>query len=86
MWKEENFPFQTFLFSEPNYSIAASWTSQGYKIKALHRESNRVVFRKVEKNMSGYTLPRAMTDQKLPDDILYKFDKMVRQFIKEHGL
>lgn len=86
MWQEEGFPFQTLRFSEPGYNIADSWSSQGYKIKTLHRETSRVVFRKSEKNVSGITLPKALTDQKLPDEIVYKFGKIVKQFIKDNGL
>ena len=86
MWRDEGFPFQMFRFSEPNYNISYSWHSQGYAIKALHRDSNRVVFRKVRKKTSGIALPRALTEQQLPDEITYKFDKMVRQFIKDNGL
>lgn len=84
LWKEEGFPFQTFLLSERSYSIADSWRSQGYAIKALHREKNRVVFRLVEKSASGYELPTPLR-QRLPDDIRYKLDKMIRQFMKENG-
>lgn len=86
MWRDEDFPFQTFQLSAHGYCISHSWLSQGYKIKALHRETDRVVFRKIEKSTSGYTLPKALTDQRLPDEILYKFDKIVRQFIKDYGL
>ena len=86
MWRDEGFPFQMFRFSEPNYSISYSWHSQGYAIKALHRDSNRVVFRKVRKKTSGIVLPKALTEQQLPDEITYKFDKMVRQFVRDNGL
>ena len=86
MWRDEDFPFQTFQLSAHGYCISHSWLSQGYKIKALHRETDRVVFRKIEKSTSGYILPKALTDQRLPDEILYKFDKIVRQFIKDYGL
>lgn len=86
MWQDEGFPFQTFQLSDTGYCIAHSWINQGYKIKALHRESGRVVFRRSEKNTSGYTLPKALTDQRLPDEIIYKFEKIVQQFIKDYGL
>jgi len=49
MWQDENFPFHVFRFSESGYNITYSWSSQGYKIKSLHRERSRVVFRKAEK-------------------------------------
>lgn len=86
MWREEEFPFQIFRFSVPGYSISDTWTSQGYAIKKLHRESNRVVFRKIAKNTSGIMLPEALTERQLPDEITYKFDKMVRQFVRDNGL
>ena len=86
MWQDEGFPFQTFRLSDHGYCISHSWLSQGYKIKALHRETDRVVFRRIEKSTSGYILPKALTEQRLPDEVMYKFDKMVRQFIKDHGL
>ena len=31
-------------------------------------------------------LPKAMVEQQLPDEIVYKFNKMVRQFMKDNGL
>lgn len=86
MWQDENFPFHVFRFSESGYNITYSWSSQGYKIKSLHRERSRVVFRKAEKNTSGIVLPKAMVEQQLPDEIVYKFNKMVRQFMKDNGL
>lgn len=86
MWQEEGLPFHIFRFSEPNYSIAHSWSSQGYQIKALHRESERVVFRKINKNISGVILPKALTEQQLPDEVVYKLNKVLKQFIKDNGL
>lgn len=86
LWNEEGFPYQTFYFSEPDYNITHSWLSQGYTIKALHRETNRVVFRKAEKNLSQVVLPKALTERALPDEIVYKFNKLVYQFVKDNGL
>ena len=60
--------------------------SQGYSTKALHREECRVVFRKIEKDTSGIVLPKALTNRQLPDEIAYKFDRLVRQFVKDNGL
>lgn len=86
MWRDEDFPFRVFCLSEPGYNITHSWSSQGYTIKALHRERSRVVFRKVSKNTSGVVLPKAMVEQQLPDEIIYKFNQMVRQFMKDNGI
>ncbi|MDE7245626.1 MAG: hypothetical protein K2O18_16860 [Oscillospiraceae bacterium] len=33
LWEDEGFPFSTFRLTEPEYSIAYSWTSQGFRIK-----------------------------------------------------
>lgn len=86
LWNSEGFPFNTFRFSEPGHNITTAWTSQGYKIKALRLERNQVIFRREDKSISGVTLPKALTDQRLPEDIIYKFNKLVKQFIKDNGL
>ncbi len=80
------YPFHTIRFTAPEYNIIHSWTRQGYKIKALHLETNQVTFRRENKNMSGITLPKTLTDQRLPDDVAYNFQKLVKQFIKDNGL
>ena len=86
LWKKEDYPFHTIRFTAPEYNIIHSWTRQGYKIKALHLETNQVTFRRENKNMSGITLPKTLTDQRLPDDVAYNFQKLVKQFIKDNGL
>ena len=63
-----------------------SWLSQGYKIKALHLETSQVTFRREDKNTSGVVLPKALTNQRLPEEVVYKFNKMVQQFAKDYGL
>ena len=32
--------------------------------------------------MSGITLPKTLTDQRLPDDVAYNFQKLVKQLSK----
>ena len=87
MWQEEEFPFHTFQFSERNYSIVTSWTSQGYSIKALHREECRVVFRMTDdKKTAGVILPKALMQQRLPEELAYQFKRMADQFVRDHGL
>lgn len=86
MWRDEGFPFHTLQLSERKYDITAAWTSQGYKIKSLRLESSHVVFRKENKNLSGIVLPKALTEQPLPDEVAYRFNKLLKQFIKENGL
>ena len=86
MWRSEGFPFHKFLFSEQSFNITHSWLSQGYKIKALHLETSQVTFRREDKNTSGVVLPKALTSQRLPEEVIYKFNKMVQQFAKDHGL
>ena len=86
MWQSEEFPFHKFLFSEQSFNITHSWLSQGYKIKALHLETSQVTFRREDKNTSGVVLPKALTNQRLPEEVVYKFNKMVQQFAKDYGL
>lgn len=86
MWQSEGFPFHTFQLSEQEYNIAASWLSQGYQIKALHLESGSVTFRCEQSHTSGIVLPRALTEQRLPESVAYDLDVLLRQFVKDHGL
>lgn len=86
MWRDEGFPFHTFQFSERKYDITAAWISQGYKIKSLRLESSQVTFRKKDKNFSGFVLPKELTEQPLPEEVAYQLSKLLKQFVKEHGL
>lgn len=86
LWKEEGFPFQVFLPSTPDYCIAESWISQGYKIKALHMEKQKVVFRKVIRDMSGLTLPRELTSKKLPNKAVYELNQFFQHIISKYNL
>lgn len=86
MWQAEKYPAHAITPSERNYCICDCWRSQGYEIKALHLEKKYVVFRRTESGTSGIQLPKVLTDHRLPDTLVYKFDQMVRQFIKENGL
>lgn len=86
MWRDEGFPFGTFQLSQPNYSISHSWTSQDYKIKSLVLASSEVTFRIKDKNTSGIVLPKALTSQRLPDDVVYDLNKLLKHFVQSHGL
>ena len=86
MWRSEGFPFHTFQMSEQSYSITSSWTSQGYQIKTLRLETSQVTFRREEKNVSGVTLPKALANQRLPDEVVYRLNKLLKQFIIDNGL
>lgn len=86
MWREEGYPFHTIIPDGMDYYISDSWTSQGYEIKALHRNDERVVFRRVVTGVSGLRIPKALTARKLPDAIVYKLEKLLKQFVREHGL
>lgn len=86
LWIEEGYPFHAITPDEVDYYISESWTSQGYEIKALHRSNERIVFRRVTVGMSGVKLPQALTNKKLPDQIVYKLEKLLRQFVREYGL
>lgn len=58
LWREEGYPFHAIVADDIDYCISNAWSSQGYEIKALHRESERVVFRRTalaEERMSGTT-------------------------------
>lgn len=86
MWREEGYPFHAIIPDGIDYFISDSWTSQGYEIKALHRLNERVVFRRVVTGVSGLRIPKALTAQKLPNAIVYKLEKMLKQFVRENGL
>jgi len=86
VWRDEGFPGDTLCFIETNFNISDSWISQGYSIKALHRETNRVVFRKTEKGLSSIMLPKELACGMLPNDLVYKFYKLASVFVEENGL
>lgn len=86
MWMEEGYPFHAIIPDETDYCISDAWTSQGYEIKALHRDRERIVFRKTATNISGVKFPKALTDKKLPNHIVYKLEKLLKQFVRENGL
>lgn len=86
LWTEEGYPFHAILPDEMDYCISDCWNSQGYKIKALHRESQRVVLRRVVTGMTGLRLPKALTNRKLPNAIAYRLEKLLVQFVRENGL
>lgn len=86
LWREEQYPFHAIIPDESDYYISDAWSSQGYEIKALHRNDERVVFRKSAVGMSGVRIPKALIDRKLPSHIVYKLEKMLKQFVREHGL
>ena len=86
MWHTENFPFHVLRQSNPDYPIAVSWLSQGFKIKALHLESERVVFRKTDKRKLGLILPKALSTKKLPENAVYECRQFFEYLIKKYGL
>lgn len=86
MWHTENFPFHMLRHSNPDYPIAASWLSQGFKIKALYLERERVVFRKTDKRRLGLILPKALSTQKLPESAVYECRQFFDYLIKKYGL
>ena len=86
LWIEEGFPFHILLPSNPDYCISDSWTSQGYKIKALHLNQQRVVFRKVIKDHSGLTIPKQLTKRKLPDQAVFEAKQFFSYLIQKYGL
>lgn len=86
MWREEGYPFHALIPDEIDYYISDSWTSQGYELKALHRHERRVVFRRAAAGVSGLRIPKALTEKKLPDPIVYKLENLLKQFVREYGL
>lgn len=86
LWREEGYPFHAIIPENIDYFISDCWTSQGYELKALHRHTERVVFRRVVTGVSGFKIPKALTDKKLPDRIVYKLEKLLLQFVRDNGL
>jgi len=86
MWHDEGFPFHFFLPSTPDYCIAESWLSQGYRIKALHLERQRVVFRRAVDYQSALMIPKALMQKKLPDKAVHECKRFFAYLIKKYGL
>lgn len=86
LWQKEQYPFHAILPDEADYYISDAWSSQGYEIKALHRYSERIVFRRTSTGASGVRIPKALTSQKLPSHIVYKLEKLLKQFVQKYGL
>lgn len=45
-----------------------------------------MVFRRVVMGVSGVRIPKALTAQKLPEAIVYKLEKLLKQFVRDNGL
>ena len=86
LWKKEDFPAKFFCLTYPHYDISQSWRSQGYEIKSLHMETDRVVFRKEIRDTEYITIPKALTSQPLPEHIAYEFHKLITDFMQRYGL
>ena len=86
LWIEEGYPFHALVPDETEYVISEAWLSQGYEIKALHRIEERIVFRRVVTGKSGLRIPRSLTSQKLPSDVVYRLEKLLKDFARENGL
>lgn len=86
LWKKEDFPAKFFCLTYPHYDISQSWRSQGYEIKSLHMETDRVVFRKEIRDTEYITVPKALTNQPLPEHIAYEFHKLITDFMQRYGL
>lgn len=85
-WSSEGFPFRTLKPTHSDFQISDAWTLQGFKIKGLYLGEERVVFRQEVKNTSGVTIPRAITQKRLPNELVYKLEKMLRKFVEDNGL
>ena len=86
MWEEEKFPLNSVTPTIRDYCICDSWTSQGYAIKALHMEEERVVFRRIVNYKSGLIVPKELMSQKLPDAAIYECQEFFRYIVKRYGL
>lgn len=86
MWQEEHFPIHAVTPSNRDYCICASWQTQGYEIKQLHLPEQYVVFRRTENFTSGLRIPRALTERRLPDRVIYECEQFFREIIRKYGL
>lgn len=86
LWEVEGYEPDADMEDAPRYCIAESWLSQGYQIKSLHREEQRVVFRKIAQGVSGLEIPKALLEKKLPDDAIYEINQFFAHIIKKYGL
>lgn len=86
MWEEEKFPIGAIQPTPRDYCICDSWTSQGYAIKALHMDEERIVFRRIVNYKSGLTIPKELMSEKLPDAAIYEVEEFFRYIKKKYGL
>jgi len=86
MWDEEEYPFQKCLPANPDYAIAQSWVSQGYKIKYLHLAREYVVFQRTTKRQSGLVMPEALLKSKLPESFVQEYNAVCKHLMKKYGL
>ncbi len=80
---------ETLSFVTPppkNYKISSAFSYNFKLALTLHRHDERVVFRRVVTGVSGVRIPRALTARKLPDALVYKLEKLLKQFVRENGL
>lgn len=85
LWKLE-FPFHAITPPEREYCISNAWISQGYRIMRLRLADRRVVFRRVAAGVSGLEIPKALTEQKLPDKAVYEAKDFFDYLIKKYAL
>lgn len=86
MWQEEGYAFQVFIPSKRDYCICDSWISQGYEIKALYLKEKRAVFHRVNNNICAFTIPKALTAKKIPNEAVYECQKALAYIIAKYGL
>lgn len=86
LWNQEGYPFHMFIPTTMDYCISEAWLSQGYIIKALHLEERRVVFRHTGRFRSGLKVPKALVNEKLPDQAVYECQRFSKYLCKKYGL
>ncbi len=58
----------------------------GAKLLDTPEEMLDVLFNDIINDVSGVRIPKALTARKLPDAIVYKLEKLLKQFVRDNGL
>ena len=85
LWQAENYPVKCFVEPPREYCICDCWLSQGYEIKELKLSSHRVTFRQTGAHLSAIEVPRELLENKVPDKIADRVNRLHLAAKKECG-
>ena len=86
MWENEDYPFDMFCLTTPDFCISESWLTQGFIIRNLHLSERYIVFQKTAQRVSGLKIPDVLLNQKLPNKAVELAEEFFAYLIREFGL